>query len=64
MATLAEKFGATYVADYNRGWATSQRASSLEALDNRNASDAEYDGYLDFAVGRPKWTTPTERNAA
>jgi hypothetical protein len=46
----------TYRADYERGWRYSSReTATLDHLDAKNASDAEYDGYLDYAAGREKW---------
>jgi hypothetical protein len=45
-----------YRTDYDRGWRYSARpAATLDHLDARGASEAEYDGYLDRAAGREKW---------
>ena len=45
-----------YRADYERGWRYSARpTATLDHLDAKGASEAEYDGYMDRAVGRPKW---------
>lgn len=45
-----------YRRNYNRGWRYSQSPSAtLDHLDAKGASDAEYDGYLDYAAGREKW---------
>jgi hypothetical protein len=54
-----------YKADYNRGWRTSRNAGehSLENADARNEPNSWYDGYLDYAAGRPKWTLMHDRAA-
>ena len=46
-----------YKNDYNRGWQASKRAGSntLDRADSRGESQAWYDGYHDYAAGRPKW---------
>lgn len=43
--------------DYNRGWRASQGGSetALDRADMRGESMAWYDGYMDDAVGRPKF---------
>lgn len=45
-----------YKKHYTRGWSTSKRASmdSLEKADSRGEPTAWYDGYMDYAVGRPR----------
>jgi hypothetical protein len=41
---------------YERGWRYSRRSgATLDHLDAKAAPEAEYDGYMDMAVGRPKW---------
>lgn len=63
MTSLAYNFGSDYVENYNRGWATAGRpTTSLDNLDARNAKSAEYDGYLDRAAGRVKWSLPWSRH--
>lgn len=49
---------ADYRHDYLLGWEASKRGAegALERADDRNVSHAWYDGYLDFATGRDKWT--------
>lgn len=49
---------AEYARDYQLGWAASRRNSpnALENADIREVSHAWYDGYLDYAAGRMKWT--------
>lgn len=45
-----------YRDDYERGWRYSHSSTAtLDHLDAKRASDAEQDGYLDFATGREKW---------
>lgn len=47
---------AEYRRDYERGWRYSDReTATLDHLDAKGASVAEYDGYLDKACGREKW---------
>ena len=42
--------------DYERGWRYSKReTATLDHLDRTGASDAMYDGYMDYAMDRPKW---------
>ncbi len=47
--------------DYARGWLSSSRTleGTLERADMRGEPAAWYDGYMDEAVGRPKWHTLT-----
>lgn len=54
-----------YRADYERGWKASRRnpPGGLEKADARGEADAWYDGWGDFSVGRPKWTTAREDDA-
>lgn len=49
---------AEYVRDYRNGWNVSLCGDegALERADDRNVSSAWYDGYMDVACGRPKWT--------
>jgi hypothetical protein len=48
-----------YRQDYNRGWRYSHSpTANLDHLDDTGASNAVYDGYLDYAAGREKWATP------
>jgi len=44
-------------ASYRRGWAASERAGdgALDRADGRGEKDEWYDGYMDHAVGRPKY---------
>jgi hypothetical protein len=52
------KRNAEYDKAYNRGWRYSQReTATLDHGDANNEPDAWYDGYLDMAVGRPKWSS-------
>lgn len=48
-----------YRRDYERGWRYSNSGltgnPSLDHLDAKGASEAEYDGYLDAAASREKW---------
>jgi hypothetical protein len=46
-----------YKTDYNRGWNYSNNSAdpSLDHLDRKGASEAEYDGYFDAAASRDKW---------
>lgn len=46
---------------YQRGWRTSQRPGedALSNADLRGEHPAWYDGYMDYAVGRPKWHSLT-----
>jgi hypothetical protein len=47
-----------YARDYELGWRSGMRCTegALGAADRRNVSHAWYDGYLDAAAGRAKWT--------
>jgi hypothetical protein len=53
--------GPVYNGHYSRGWRASQNPGSgygpspLERADDRNEPRAWYDGYLDYATGRPKF---------
>ncbi len=52
----ASQIPADYRRDYERGWRYSHRdTATLDHLDAKRASDAEQDGYIDFATGREKW---------
>lgn len=48
---------------YNKGWTYSSTAKNptLEQGDRKGYPDAWYNGYLDFAAGRDKWTTTYTR---
>jgi hypothetical protein len=56
-----------YSCDYNSGWRAGQKYTEVNGLnpqqraDQRNVSDAWYDGYTDADAGRPKWTWRTAR---
>lgn len=47
-----------YARDYENGWRVSERCSdgALDRADQRGVSHAWYDGYMDCAVGREKWS--------
>lgn len=61
--TAAVEIPANYKKDYNRGWKASSGGSGnseyspLERADMRGESSAWYDGYMDYAVDRPKWAS-------
>lgn len=52
-----------YDRDYRAGFATGERCAegALERADARGVSHAWYDGYMDAATGRPRWTFRTWR---
>jgi hypothetical protein len=53
-----------YKRDYNRGYKASEGGSaSLERGDARGEGSAWYDGWSDYSVGEPKWTTPKQDDA-
>ncbi|HZW75470.1 MAG TPA: hypothetical protein VFF43_18135 [Caldimonas sp.] len=54
-----------YARDYRLGWNASERCSegALERADARDVSHAWYDGYMDSATGRVKWTYREARRA-
>jgi hypothetical protein len=50
-----------YKGHYNRGWKASQGGgdgvtSPLERADMRGEPGPWYDGYMDYAADRPKWS--------
>lgn len=52
----ATNYDAEYRRNYRRGWRASQgpnHCASLERADERNECNAWYDGYEDYAIGRP-----------
>jgi GNAT superfamily N-acetyltransferase len=51
-----------YDKDYNRGFRFHGDLDRADA-DGRTANNAWYDGYLDAATGRPKWTARERRRA-
>jgi hypothetical protein len=67
----AVKADPEYQRDYERGWRASHNypdsiennggPSILERADNRNETDAWYDGYGDWACGNPKWHSAEDR---
>lgn len=58
-----EPSGPSYTAAYRRGWDAAERGAegALGRADFRNEPDAWYDGYVDSAAGRPKYTLRTVR---
>jgi hypothetical protein len=53
-----------YKADYNRGWKASHSgAASIDRGDERNEWSPWYDGWSDYSIGVPKWSTPREDDA-
>lgn len=45
-----------YKGHYNRGWSAGRRGSGLERADSNNEPNSWYDGYMDAATSRPKWS--------
>ena len=55
---------AQYKRDYERGWKASKNGGDgLERADDRQESEAWYDGWSDYSVDRPKWDTPRRGDA-
>jgi hypothetical protein len=53
-----------YKRDYERGWRDSARPNrNLENADQRNEPEAYYDGWSDYSVGVPKWSTAKDKDA-
>ncbi len=61
-ADLLRRTTAQYRKDYDRGWRYSHsETATLDHGDSNHESDAWYDGYLDWAAGRSKWTLAMRR---
>lgn len=53
-----------YKRDYNRGYEAARRGSgAIERADDRQERSGWYDGYSDYAIDAPKWSTPKEADA-
>lgn len=61
--TADTKGSPEYKKHYQRGWAAGGRGSGLDSADARQEPDAWYDGYMDAATDRPKWTLMHHENA-